>query len=43
MNTLKQINKYLLNKFGVEIERVSDIDSYKTRRALAGIKFILRG
>mgnify|MGYP001228662432 CR=1 FL=1 len=43
MNTLKQINKHLLNRFGIEIERVSDIDCFHTRRALAGIKFILRG
>ena len=42
MNTLKQINKHLLNKFGIEIERVSNIDCFHTKRALAGIKFILR-
>lgn len=42
MNTLKQINKHLLNKFNVQIDRVSDIDCVVTKRALEGIKFILR-
>ena len=40
--TLKKINEILIEMEGVEIERVSDIDCFHTRQALAGIKFILR-
>ena len=41
MKTLKEINKHLLNKFGLEIERVSNMSSV-VRQSLKGIKFILR-
>ena len=46
--TLKKINEKLQQMFEqeldvpFEIERVSDIDNFHTRRALAGIKFICR-
>ncbi len=40
--TLKKINKKLIEMEGIEIQRVSDIDCFHTRQALAGIKFILR-
>lgn len=41
METLKEINKHLLNKFGLEIERVSNMSSV-VKQSLKGIKFILR-
>ena len=46
--TLKKINEQLQKMFEqgldvpFEIERVSDIDNFMTRKALAGIKFICR-
>ena len=40
METLKEINKHLLNKFGLEIERVSNMSSV-VKQSLKGIKFIL--
>ena len=46
--TLKKINEQLQEMFEqelevpFEIERVSDIDCFMTKRALAGIKFICR-
>ena len=43
VNTLKIINKFLNDMFGVEIERVSDINNPVVKEALSGIKFILRG
>ena len=42
MKTLKQINKFLNDKFQCEIERVSDINNPVIKEALSGIKFILR-
>ena len=42
MKTLKLINKHLISTRGIEIERVSNMDSI-TREALSGIRFILRG
>ena len=42
MKTLKLINKHLISTRGIEIERVSNMDSI-TREPLSGIRFILRG
>ena len=42
MKPLKQINKVLNKEFGINIERVSDINCFLTRGSLIGIKFILR-
>ena len=39
----KKAKQMFDDRFGADLIRVSDIDCFKTRQALRGIKFILRG